>query len=85
MAEKTTLTPPDNFAMVLPFIYRSGMPKSKHHAFLKHLGLRSLLTLIREPYPEHNSLFLREQGVKFFQFGVAGNKVYMSFQQLHIN
>ncbi|KAJ1678379.1 hypothetical protein EV182_004170 [Spiromyces aspiralis] len=35
--------PPANFAMVAPFIYRSGMPKKKNFAFLKRLGLKSIL------------------------------------------
>ncbi|KAJ2823062.1 tyrosine-protein phosphatase siw14 [Coemansia erecta] len=68
------LTPPENFAMVCPYIYRSGMPKKRHYAFLKKLQLRSILTLILEEYPVQNQKFLESNGIRLFQFGVAGNK-----------
>jgi len=32
-------------------------------------------TLILEEYPEQNTKFLDEQGIKFFQYGIPGNKV----------
>lgn len=32
-------------------------------------------TLILEEYPEQNMRFLEERGIKFLQFGIAGNKV----------
>ena len=68
------LIPPENFAMVNSFVYRSSFPKSKHFAFLKTLGLRSVLTLILEEYPEQNMQFLEENGITFFQYGIPGNK-----------
>ncbi|KAJ2777063.1 tyrosine-protein phosphatase siw14 [Coemansia javaensis] len=68
------LHPPENFAMVCPYVYRSGMPKKRHFAFLQRLRLRSVLTLILEDYPPLNSRFLEQQGIRLFQFGVAGNK-----------
>ena len=37
------LIPPDNFAMVNTWVYRSSFPKKKHFPFLKTLGLRSVL------------------------------------------
>lgn len=37
------LIPPDNFTMVSTWIYRSSFPKKKNFAFLKKLGLRSIL------------------------------------------
>ncbi|KAJ3330560.1 hypothetical protein HDU93_000332 [Gonapodya sp. JEL0774] len=64
----------DNFALVCKGVYRSGFPKKKNFAFMKKLGLKSVLTLILEEYPEQNLKFLNENGVKLFQFGVAGNK-----------
>ncbi|KAJ2377535.1 tyrosine-protein phosphatase siw14 [Coemansia sp. RSA 2607] len=66
--------PPENFAMVCPYIYRSGMPKKRHYPFLKKLKLKSILTLILEEYPQQNQKFLDQNGIKLFQFGVAGNK-----------
>jgi hypothetical protein len=41
--EDPTLVPPDNFAMVSSFVYRSSFPKKKHFEFLKTLGLKSVL------------------------------------------
>ncbi|KAJ1665265.1 tyrosine-protein phosphatase siw14 [Coemansia sp. RSA 1813] len=66
--------PPENLAMVCPYIYRSGMPKKRHFPFLKKLRLRSILTLILEEYPPQNQKFLETNGIQLFQFGVAGNK-----------
>ncbi|KAJ1960107.1 tyrosine-protein phosphatase siw14 [Dipsacomyces acuminosporus] len=66
--------PPENFAMVCPYIYRSGMPKKRNYPFLKKLKLKSILTLILEEYPTQNQKFLDQNGIKLFQFGVAGNK-----------
>ncbi|KAJ2704668.1 tyrosine-protein phosphatase siw14 [Coemansia sp. IMI 203386] len=68
------LYPPENFAMVCPYIYRSGMPKRRNYAFLKKLKLKSILTLIMEEYPQQNQKFLEQSGIKLFQFAVAGNK-----------
>lgn len=75
------LIPPENFAMVNSWLYRSSFPKKKHFPFLKTLGLRSVLyvicscrTLILEDYPEQNIQFLDENGITFFQYGIPGNK-----------
>ncbi|KAJ2453546.1 tyrosine-protein phosphatase siw14 [Coemansia sp. RSA 2336] len=68
------MNPPENFAMVCPYIYRSGMPKKRNFTFLKKLKLKSILTLILEEYPLQNQKFLEQHGIKLFQFGVAGNK-----------
>ncbi|CAO3685118.1 unnamed protein product [Umbelopsis vinacea] len=67
--------PPENFNMVSDHVYRSSFPKKKHFSFLKKLGLKSVLTLILEEYPEQNMKFLEENDIKFLQFGIAGNKV----------
>jgi len=68
------LIPPDNFNMVSNWVYRSSFPKKKNFAFLKKLGLKSILTLILEEYPEQNMKFLEANNIKFFQFEIAGNK-----------
>ncbi|KAJ2156880.1 tyrosine-protein phosphatase siw14 [Coemansia sp. RSA 552] len=68
------VNPPENFAMVCPYIYRSGMPKKRNFAFLQKLQLRSILTLILEEYPEQNQRFLETNQIRLFQLGVAGNK-----------
>jgi tyrosine-protein phosphatase SIW14 len=68
------LDPPDNFAMVNSWVYRSSFPKKRHFPFLQSLKLRSVLTLILEEYPEQNMKFLDDNGITFFQFGIPGNK-----------
>ncbi|KAL1918092.1 uncharacterized protein VTP21DRAFT_3358 [Calcarisporiella thermophila] len=68
------LIPPENFSMVSPYVYRSSMPKKKNFSFLKKLGLKSILTLILEEYPDQNMKFLKENDIQFFQFGIPGNK-----------
>ncbi|PWN27857.1 hypothetical protein BDZ90DRAFT_232237 [Jaminaea rosea] len=68
------LLPPDNFSMVNTWLYRSSFPKKKHFPFLRTLGLRSVLTLILEEYPDQNTQFLDSEGITFFQFGIPGNK-----------
>ncbi|CAL9046481.1 unnamed protein product, partial [Musa banksii] len=66
--------PPPNFAMVGCGLYRSGFPDAANFCFLTTLRLRSVLCLCPEPYPEENMEFLRENGIKLFQFGIDGCK-----------
>lgn len=66
--------PPLNFAMVDYGVYRSGFPDSANFAFLKTLGLRSIVYLCLEPYPEANVEFLKANGIKLYQFGMEGCK-----------
>ncbi|KCV71539.1 hypothetical protein H696_02475 [Fonticula alba] len=68
------LCPPENFALVTPGVYRSGFPRKKNFRFLKHIKLRSILTLILEDYPEPNLRFMEENNIQLLQFGVPGNK-----------
>ncbi|MCO5598624.1 hypothetical protein L7F22_052721 [Adiantum nelumboides] len=74
LSASSPLIPPDNFAMVNTWVYRSSFPKKRHFPFLRTLGLKSVLTLILEEYPEQNMQFLDQNGVTFFQFGIPGNK-----------
>ncbi|KAI8909100.1 tyrosine phosphatase family-domain-containing protein [Gorgonomyces haynaldii] len=68
------IEPCANFSMVAPGVYRSSFPKKKNFGFLKKLGLKSVLTLILEEYPEQSLRFLAENKIRLFQFGVPGNK-----------
>ncbi|ANB13089.1 putative tyrosine protein phosphatase SIW14 [Sugiyamaella lignohabitans] len=74
LAAPNSLYCPPNFGMVLGSIYRSSFPRPENFAFLKKLGLKSVLVLIPEPYPEENLTFLQENGIQFFQVGMSGNK-----------
>ena len=64
--------PPENFALVEKGVYRSAFPMRKNFPYLARLGLRSILTLILEDYPEANVGFNAEHGVTLFQFGLEG-------------
>ena len=41
--EEEELIPPENLSMVCKGVYRSAFPKKKNFAFLKRLGLKSVL------------------------------------------
>ncbi|XP_062106020.1 probable tyrosine-protein phosphatase DSP4 isoform X2 [Humulus lupulus] len=66
--------PPLNFSMVDNGIFRSGFPDSANFSFLQTLGLRSIICLCPERYPEINMEFLKSNGIQLFQFGIESNK-----------
>uniref|UniRef100_A0A7N0VJK4 diphosphoinositol-polyphosphate diphosphatase n=1 Tax=Kalanchoe fedtschenkoi TaxID=63787 RepID=A0A7N0VJK4_KALFE len=68
------LVPPPNFAAVEDWIYRSALPDKINFAFLETLGLRSIIYLCQEPYPEENLGFIRCRNIRLFQFGTEGTK-----------
>ena len=54
------LVPPENFALVERGLYRGAFPKPKNFAFLRTLGLRTILSLKLEKtneYPAANTAF----------------------------
>ncbi|MFS7977695.1 putative protein-tyrosine-phosphatase [Helianthus anomalus] len=67
-------TPPLNFSMVDNGIFLSRFPDASNFPFLKTLGLRSIVHLCPEPYPEHNMGFLKALGIRLFQSGIEGTK-----------
>ncbi|XP_057460690.1 tyrosine-protein phosphatase DSP1-like [Actinidia eriantha] len=66
--------PPLNFSMVDSGIFRSGFPDTANFAFLQTLGLRSIICLCPEPYPEANAQFVDSNGIQLFQFGIESYK-----------
>ncbi|KAJ8636089.1 hypothetical protein MRB53_010356 [Persea americana] len=66
--------PPLNFSMVDTGVFRSGFPNVSNFSFLETLGLRSILYLCPEPYPEPNLEFLKSNGIRLFEFGIEGYK-----------
>ncbi|XAR53827.1 Protein-tyrosine-phosphatase [Bertholletia excelsa] len=68
------LVPPLNFALVDYGVYRSGFPEPANFTFLQTLGLRSIVYLCPEPYPEANEKFLNANGIRLFQFGIDNCK-----------
>jgi len=72
--EEDMFVPPLNFSMVDNGVYRSGFPDKSNFTFLQTLGLRSIIYLCSEEYPEENVEFLKSNGIKLFHFGITGNK-----------
>lgn len=72
--EEVLLVPPLNFAMVDHGVFRSGFPESANFTFLQTLGLRSIVYLCPEPYPQTNMEFLKANGIQLYQFGIDGRK-----------
>ena len=68
------LVPPSNFACIDRGIYRSSFPKKKNFAFLKRLGLKTIIFLCPEEYPAANLEFMESIGARLLTFGVEGNK-----------
>ncbi|KAJ8554576.1 hypothetical protein K7X08_025254 [Anisodus acutangulus] len=66
--------PPLNFSMVDNGIFRSGFPDLDDFPFLQTLGLRSIIYLCPEPYPEANMEFLKANNIRLFQFGIKNCK-----------
>lgn len=72
--DEEEFSPPENFSLVEPGVYRSAFPMKRNFSFLARLRLKSVLTLILEEYPHANSEFNARQGVTLFQYGMEGNK-----------
>ncbi|KAL3604925.1 hypothetical protein D5086_005784 [Populus alba] len=74
VGDELNLIPPLNFAMVDNGIFRSGFPDSANFSFLQTLGLRSIICLCPEPYTEATTEFLRDGGMRLYQFGIESYK-----------
>lgn len=68
------VSPPLNFAMVAPGVYRSGYPTATNYSFLKSLKLKTLIYLCPEDCSEAHLKFCKENGINIMQFGIQGNK-----------
>ncbi|KGN47970.1 probable tyrosine-protein phosphatase DSP4 isoform X1 [Cucumis sativus] len=77
--------PPLNFAVVDTGIFRSGFPDSSNFSFLQTLGLRSIICLCPEPYPEASMDFLNSNGIRLFQFGIEGSKAGSDKVDAYVN
>ncbi|KAK8827136.1 hypothetical protein WA577_007635 [Blastocystis sp. JDR] len=66
--------PPTNFAVIENGLYRSAFPVKRNFAFLRHLGIRSILVLVPEEYPEDSLKFLKRCNIRLFKYPLEGNK-----------
>ncbi|XP_073127300.1 inositol diphosphatase DSP1-like [Henckelia pumila] len=72
--EESRFLPPLNFSMVDHGIYRSGFPDTPNFPFLETIGIRSIIYLCPEPYPQVNVQFLNANKIRLFHFGIEGSK-----------
>lgn len=68
------VVPPLNFDMVAPGLYRSGHPNERNFAFLRRLGLRSIVYLGTDDYRANMHEFARAEGIRVFHHRVNMNK-----------
>lgn len=68
------LIAPENFAMVEPGFFRSAFPRTKNISFLKKLGLKTVISLVPEDYPDQMVEFYSSFGIQLFRRGLDGNK-----------
>ncbi|KAL4785751.1 tyrosine phosphatase family-domain-containing protein [Aspergillus varians] len=65
---------PENFGEIATEIYRSSFPRPCHLPALKALGLRTIITLVEEPYTPSYESFLKENGIKHHRIHFIANK-----------
>ena len=67
-------TPPVNFGLVYPGVYRSGFPTRHNLEFMKRLGLRTLVKLDASAYPDDVQEWIDQEGLHVQQCVLATNK-----------
>ncbi|RFU25432.1 Protein-serine-threonine phosphatase/Protein-tyrosine-phosphatase/4-nitrophenylphosphatase, partial [Scytalidium lignicola] len=65
---------PANFGLVLPGVYRSSYPQKEDFEFLRTLGLKSIVTLVKNDIPEDYKAFIESLGIKHFIIDMQGTK-----------
>ena len=66
--------PPTNFAVIEKGLYRSAFPVKRNFPFIHHLGIKSILVLVPEEYPEDSLKFMNRFDIKLFKYPLVGNK-----------
>ncbi|KAL4775500.1 tyrosine phosphatase family-domain-containing protein [Aspergillus nidulans var. acristatus] len=65
---------PENFGEVVKGIYRCAFPQPWNLPALKTLGLRTIITLVDEPYTQSHEKFLEETGITHHRIPFIANK-----------
>ncbi|KAH8428766.1 tyrosine phosphatase family protein [Aspergillus melleus] len=65
---------PANFGEVVKGIYRSAFPHPWNLPSLRPLGLKTIVTLVDEPYTASHTRFLEENGIAHFRIPIQANK-----------
>lgn len=83
-AAPTDMLPPENFSMVASNVYRSGFPGKKNLPFVAAIGVRSVLCLCPEEYPDNSLEFFKANNIQVIQHGVDGNKAPDDREGMHM-
>jgi len=66
---------PFNFGMVLPGVYRSSFPKVHDFDYIKGLGLKTIVTLVKKDDLDHDlETFITREGIRQVVFNMKGTK-----------
>lgn len=66
---------PHNFGVVIPGVYRSSFPRSHDFEYLKGLGLKTIVTLVKKDELDHDlETFVQREGIRQVVFNMKGTK-----------
>ncbi|TID15557.1 ATP-binding cassette transporter [Venturia nashicola] len=66
---------PANYSAVIPgALYRSAFPQAENFSFLRSLKLKTILTLVEEPFPPEFVEFMKTHGIKQIVVPLPANK-----------
>ncbi|KAL4906478.1 hypothetical protein BDW74DRAFT_133044 [Aspergillus multicolor] len=65
---------PENFGEIVKGIYRSSFPQPWNLSALRALGLRTIITLVEEPFTQSHESFLKESGITHHRIPFIANK-----------
>ena len=63
--------------MVETGVYRSSFPRTRNIAFMKRLGLKSVVSLVPEDYPSGMLDFYNSAGITLLSHGLGGMEVML--------
>ncbi|KAL2812806.1 tyrosine phosphatase family-domain-containing protein [Aspergillus granulosus] len=65
---------PENFGEVVQGIYRSSFPLPSNLPAIKSLNLKTIITLVEEPYERSHENFVKEGGITHYRIAFIANK-----------
>ncbi|KAM0298737.1 hypothetical protein ACHAPM_008160 [Fusarium culmorum] len=66
---------PFNFGIVIPGVYRSSFPKSHDFDYIKGLGLKTIVSLVKKDDLDHDlETFITSEGIRQVVFNMKGTK-----------
>jgi tyrosine-protein phosphatase SIW14 len=66
---------PHNFGIVVPGVYRSSFPRSHDFEYIKGLGLKTIVTLVKKEELDHDlETFVSREGIRQVVFNMKGTK-----------